>query len=114
MESATADTAPGTTGLEQSAVDSTTADTGTAEHDISAVSGTEGTGTDADPGRIRCITGGGSVLMIKPTVFNYMDFVHLSEQFAKLQDELDKLKEENTNLKIKCRILEEDRCQSHQ
>jgi len=52
--------------------------------------------------------------MIKPTVFNYMDFVHLSEQFAKLQDELDKLKEENTNLKIKCRILEEDRCQSHQ
>ena len=53
--------------------------------------------------------------MTKPITFNYQDYVKLKEDYEKLnQDYKDwlikysKLKDENTNLKIKCRILEAD------
>ena len=53
--------------------------------------------------------------MTKPITFNYQDYVRLKADYDKLnQDYKDwlikysKLKDENTNLKIKCRILEAD------
>ena len=53
--------------------------------------------------------------MTKPITFNYQDYVKLKADYDKLnQDYKDwlikysKLKDENTNLKIKCRILEAD------
>ena len=53
--------------------------------------------------------------MTKPWVFSYRDYVNLKEDYDKLnQDYKDllikyaKLKDENTNLRIKCRILEAD------
>ena len=53
--------------------------------------------------------------MTKPITFNYQDHVKLKADYDKLkQDYKDwlikysKLKDENTNLKIKCRILEAD------
>ena len=53
--------------------------------------------------------------MTKPTVFNYQEHEKLKADYDKLnQDYKDwlikyaKLKDENTNLKIKCRILEAD------
>lgn len=45
----------------------------------------------------------------KPTVFNYGDYIALKSKSARQADEIMKLKEENTNLKIKVRIMEEDR-----
>ena len=45
----------------------------------------------------------------KPTVFNYRDFVELKKKVAKQADEIMRLKEQNTNLKIHLRILEADR-----
>ena len=45
----------------------------------------------------------------KPTVFNYGDYIKLKSKMARQADEIMRLKEENTNLKIKVRILEEDR-----
>ena len=57
----------------------------------------------------------GGVTMTKPITFNYQDYVKLKADYDKLnQDYKDwlikysKLKDENTNLKIKCRILEAD------
>lgn len=50
---------------------------------------------------VRCI-------MDKPTVFNYRDYTDLKEEHAKLQRELAKLKAENANLQIRCRIAEEE------
>ena len=53
--------------------------------------------------------------MTKPITFNYQDYVKLKAEHDKRnQDYKDwlikysKLKDENTNLKIKCRILEAD------
>lgn len=45
----------------------------------------------------------------KPTVFNYGNYLKLKSKVAHQADEIMKLKEENTNLKIHVRILEEDR-----
>lgn len=46
--------------------------------------------------------------MDKPTVFNYRDYTDLKEEHAKLQHELVRLKAENANLQIRCRIAEEE------
>ena len=45
----------------------------------------------------------------KPPVHSYHDYVDLKKKVSKQADEIMKLKEENTNLKIHVRILEEDR-----
>ncbi len=45
----------------------------------------------------------------KPTVFNYGDYIKLKSKSERQADEIMRLKEENTNLKIKVRIMEEDR-----
>ena len=46
--------------------------------------------------------------MTKPITFNYQDYVKLKADYKDLLIKYAKLKDENTNLKIKCRILEAD------
>lgn len=46
--------------------------------------------------------------MTKPTVFNYTDFTDLQDKYTDLLYKFARLKDEKTNLEIKCRILEAD------
>ena len=46
--------------------------------------------------------------MTKPTVFSYKDYTDLKAKYEELVMDYTKLKAENTNLRIKCRILETD------
>lgn len=44
--------------------------------------------------------------MNKPLVFNYRDYTELKEKCEQLEKENEKLKHENRNLLIRCRIAE--------
>jgi len=46
---------------------------------------------------------------MKPTVFNYADYEKALAKIQKQADEIIRLKEENTNMRIHIRILEEER-----
>ena len=57
--------------------------------------------------------------MSKPTVFNYQGYVNLMrdynvlyDRYCELEREVEKLRNDKTNLEIRCRILEADRCKS--
>ena len=45
---------------------------------------------------------------MKPTVFNYHDYLEAQDKIRKQAEEIIRLKEENTNLKIHLRIVTED------
>ena len=46
--------------------------------------------------------------MTKPIVFNYHEHELALERINELEKEVSRLREEKTNLEIKCRILEAD------
>ena len=57
---------------------------------------------------MQTIAMGGVRTMTKPTVFSYKDYTDLKAKYEELVMDYTKLKAENTNLRIKCRILETD------